>query len=251
MKLKFLGTGDARSVPVYGCRCRACQRAMDDQHFRRKACSVVLECEGGQAQLLIDAGCPDLPELFPPGTLSTIFLTHYHMDHVAGLFPLRWGVNCSIAVYGPDDEQGCDDLFKHPGILDFKPPLLPFETAFISGFSITPVPLRHSRPCLGYCIEAADRRLAYLTDTVGLPQDTIDFLQRWKPHVIVLDCTHPPSPTTPRNHNDWNQALATIKLLSPEATLLTHIGHDMDAWLMDNALPENIFVATDTLEWIA
>ncbi len=42
------------------------------------------------------------------------------MDHVQGLFPLRWGVGDKIPVYGPPDEQGCDDLFKHPGLLDFQ-----------------------------------------------------------------------------------------------------------------------------------
>ncbi|MEX0633936.1 hypothetical protein M8494_25840 [Serratia ureilytica] len=42
------------------------------------------------------------------------------MDHVQGLFPLRWGCGNSILVYGPPDEQGCDDLFKHPGILGFS-----------------------------------------------------------------------------------------------------------------------------------
>jgi phosphoribosyl 1,2-cyclic phosphate phosphodiesterase len=34
-------------------------------------------------------------------------LTHYHLDHVQGLFPLRWGVGAPIPVYGPPDDAGC------------------------------------------------------------------------------------------------------------------------------------------------
>src|SRR5690606_41488948 len=79
-------------------------------------------------KLMIDAGRTDLCERFAPGELQGIILTHYHMDHVMGLFQLRWGANLTIPVYGPDDPVGCDDLYKHPGILDFRPPFKPFKT---------------------------------------------------------------------------------------------------------------------------
>lgn len=88
------------------------------------------------------------------------------MDHVQGLFHLRWGCGNSIPVYGPADEQGCDDLFKHPGILDFQPPLTPFVSVTLGGLRITPLPLNHSKITHGYLIQSADGALAYLTDTV-------------------------------------------------------------------------------------
>ncbi|MGK3928170.1 hypothetical protein, partial [Enterococcus faecium] len=77
--------------------------------------------------------------------LSRIMLTHYHMDHVQGLFPLRWGMGELIPVFGPPDSQGCDDLFKHPGILDFQAPFTPFEPVQWPGITVTPVPLQHSK----------------------------------------------------------------------------------------------------------
>ncbi|MGP4843952.1 phosphonate metabolism protein PhnP [Marinobacter sp. 1Y8] len=246
MKLTFLGTGDARQVPLYGCRCRACDRALQHPGYRRTACSISLE--QGDTRVLIDAGQHDLRERFPPGTLNAIVLTHYHMDHVAGLFSLRWGVNSEIPVFGPDDPNGCDDLFKHAGILRFQPPPLPFRRFDLGGFGFYPLPLIHSKPCQGYGIDAAGVHIAYLTDTVGLPDQTAAFLQEWQVNLLIVDCTHAPEPSLPRNHNDWNEVKRLIEALKPEQTLLTHIGHEMDCWLMDNPLPDSVSVARDKME---
>lgn len=246
MKFTFLGTGDARQIPVYGCECEACQRAQSHTRHRRGPCSAMMTSDSGQ-QLLLDAGLPDLRDRFPPGTINTILLTHYHMDHVAGLFPLRWGVGQSIAVYGPDDPQGCDDLYKHPGILDFKAPLRAFEPLTLGPWQITPLPLNHSRPTLGYCIRHGNYSLAYLTDTVGLPPETMAFLQRHCPDDLILDCTHAPSNSIPRNHNNWDLALKMARDIAAERVWLTHIGHEMETWLMHHQLPDGIQAARDQL----
>lgn len=243
LQLRFLGTGDARRVPVYGCHCRACERARQRPILRRKACSALLETDG--FRLLIDAGREDLCERFAPGEIDAIVLTHYHMDHVLGLFHLRWGANLSIPVYGPDDPQGCDDLFRRPGILDFRPPLAPFETQRLGPVEVTPLPLNHSRPAQGYVFHAAGRSLAYLTDTLGLPEDSLTWLQRHKPDVMVLDCSMPPTPE-PRNHNDLNRAAELAEQVGCRQTYLTHIGHCLDDYWLDHPrLPENLYVAWD------
>ncbi len=130
MQLTFLGTGGAQQVPVFGCDCLICQRARREPAFRRRACSAMLNYQGETT--LLDAGLPALERRFSAGQIQRFLLTHYHMDHVQGLFPLRWGCGNSIPVYGPPDEQGCDDLFKHPGILAFQPPLAPTPAARIT-----------------------------------------------------------------------------------------------------------------------
>ena len=63
----------------------------------------------------------------------------------SGVISFALGCGNSIPVYGPPDEQGCDDLFKHPGILAFQPPLAPFATVELGGMRITPLPLQHSK----------------------------------------------------------------------------------------------------------
>lgn len=243
MRLTLLGTADARQVPVYGCECCACAAAQVDPRLRRRPCSALIEC--ADQRWLIDSGLTDLVERFPPRSFNGILQTHYHADHAQGLLHLRWGQGLVIPVHGPVDPEGLADLYKHPGILDFSQPFSAFESRQLGALRVTAVPLVHSKPTLGYLLEGEGRRIAYLTDTVGLPEHTRDFLQRQPLDVLVLDCTLAPQPQSPRNHNDLNLALACIAELKPRLAVLTHIGHMLDAWLTDNALPPGVVVARD------
>ncbi|MBD1551335.1 phosphonate metabolism protein PhnP [Pseudomonas typographi] len=247
MRLTLLGTGDARQVPVYGCECRACQAARLDPRRRRRPCCAVVEV--GDQRWLIDSGLPDLTERFPPRSLSGILQTHYHADHAQGLLHLRWGQGLVIPVHGPADAEGLADLYKHPGILDFSQPFAPFETRALGALSVTALPLLHSKPTLGYLLEGGGRRAAYLTDTVGLPTDTAVYLQRQPLVLLILDCSMPPQAQPPRNHNDLNLALQIVEALSPRQAVLTHVGHTLDAWLMQEPrpLPDRVIIARDGL----
>jgi phosphoribosyl 1,2-cyclic phosphate phosphodiesterase len=245
MRLTLLGTGDARQVPVYGCQCAACLAAHEDSRWRRLPCCALVEC--GDQRWLIDSGLTDLAERFPPRSLSGILQTHYHADHAQGLLHLRWGQGIVIPVHGPADPEGLADLYKHPGILDFSQPFAAFETRKLGDLSVTALPLVHSRPTLGYLLESEGRRVAYLTDTVGLPEDTMAYLQQAPLDGLILDCSMPPQPQVPRNHNDLNLALQIIDALQPRQAVLTHIGHTLDAWLMHEPrdLPANVTIARD------
>lgn len=245
MEFTFLGTGDVRQVPVFGCDCAACLRARRQPGFRRGAASALVRC-GGQTTLL-DAGLPQLEERFAPGALDRILLTHYHMDHVQGLFALRWGVGPSLPVFGPPDAQGSDDLYKHPGMLAFQPPLAPFQPVELGELCVTPLPLLHSRLTFGYLLEHQGATLAYLTDTVGLPDDTRRFLAGKTLGHLILDCAFPPQDAPPRNHNDLTLALEIHRALRPQHTWLTHIGHSLDAYLMAQPLPDGVQTAADGL----
>ena len=104
---------------------------------------------------------------------------------------------------------------------------------------------------MGYFIQHDGFRIAYLTDTVGLPQATLEFLKTHRPDLMVLDCSHPPRETPPRNHNDVNQAIAIHQAIKPFETWLTHIGHDLDSWLMshEETLPPRMRAARDGHAW--
>lgn len=246
MRVTFLGTGDAGGVPVYGCDCPACKRARTDETFRRRPCSALVE--SGSTRILIDAGLTDLAERFPPGSLTAIVLTHFHPDHVQGLFHLRWGVGETIPVYGPPDTEGCADLYKNHGLLEFRR-LIKFEPVVIGDLVLTPLPLIHSKVTFGYAIkDADDQRFAYLTDTAGLPPRTEDFLRDWQPASIALDCSYPPQTDLPRNHNDLTLALTLAEKIAPAKVWLTHVSHRLDAWLMESIgdLPPRMVVVHDS-----
>lgn len=250
MRVTFLGTGGAGGVPRFGCTCPSCQRARDHSQHVRRPCSALVE--DGNHKILLDAGLMDLHERFEPGELSAIVLTHYHPDHVQGLLHLRWGKGKSIPVYGPPDPDGFADLFKHPGILDIAS-LQAFKALELGDFRLTPLPLNHSKLTFGYAIAHRESaRFAYMTDTLGLPQATDDFLRRWRPGHIAVDCSHPPidvSGKAPSNHNDVTAALTMIARSGAKQGWLTHLGHETDGWLIANAsaLPENVKPASDGL----
>ncbi|MCL2655891.1 MAG: phosphonate metabolism protein PhnP [Betaproteobacteria bacterium] len=244
MRVTFLGTGAAGGVPLYGCACPACRRAQAEPAFvRRPACVLI---ENGATRLLLDAGLMDLAERFPPASLSAILLTHYHPDHVQGLFHLRWGVGQAIPVFAPPDSAGCADLHKHPGVLSFQR-AKKFVPLRLGSLTISPLPLIHSKPTWGYAVQNDEgERFAYLTDTLGLPDATERFLKTWGKFELALDCTFPPN-SPPANHNDWHTALASINAVGPTRTWLTHIGHQFDHWLLQTApaIPSGIRVARD------
>lgn len=248
MKLTLLGTGAASGVPVWGCECIACAAARKNPALRR--CGSCALLQGRQGTLLIDGGVPDLADHVSPASLSALLVTHFHVDHVLGLFALRWAETGKIPAYAPNDEVGCADLYKHSGPFEFRRPAAfePFEAA---GMRITPVPLAHSRPTYGYLIEESGARLAYLTDTKGLPPETARRCREFAPELLVLDCSYPPQNPPPRNHNDLPLALDCVAQVQPARTLLVHISHKLDVWLAQNPgdLPQGVEFARDGMQY--
>lgn len=243
MRLTLLGTGNAAGVPLYGCDCEHCLEARENKTLQRSPCSGLLEV--GDKRFLLDAGQTELNQRFPSGTLDGIFLTHFHPDHVQGLFHLRWGIGKKVAVYTPPDSEGCADLYKHSGILQFLP-LRKFETLELDDLRITPLPIIHSKPTFGYLFEHGQTRISYLTDTKGLPPKTQALLAQQSLELMVIDCSFVPG-SDKQEHNNLDDVLAIVEPLQPLRTVLTHIGHEFDIWLKDNhhKLPPHIVVGHD------
>lgn len=247
---KLLGTGNAAMCPVYGCECKACSRALEDRHYKRNKTSACLTSNG--KNLLIDANHHNLMDIFSKGDIDSILLTHYHMDHVQSLFDLRWSVHNTINVYGPPDIKGCDDLFKHPGILNFDNFLEEFKPFYWEGIKITPLPMIHSKITYGYLFDSGKKKLAYLTDTLNLPTKVISFLKQNKIDFMILDCNFPPAVNQPRNHNNIDIAIDLDNKCNPKLFGITHISHQLDCWLMDEQnyyTNKRRFVAYDEQEF--
>ncbi len=246
MKFTLTGTGSVKGCPVYGCDCPACIKAIMDPFLRRSPASALLESDG--ELILIDAGLTDIQERFPAGTLKQVLLTHYHMDHIAGLFSLRWGSAFKISVMGPDTSDAPVELMKHPGILDFSQTTTQFSPFSINGVKVTPVPLSHSRPTFGYVFERNGRTLAYLTDTLGLPDETLTFLTSNPLNVMIIDCSYAPDMSEPPgSHNNLKDVMELHQKIEPSRTILTHIGHELDNWMNANPLPKDIEAGHDGL----
>lgn len=243
MRLTLLGTGNAAGMPLYGCNCIRCTTVRENPEQGRGPASALLEV--GKNKYLIDAGLMNIAEDYPGGSLDAVFLTHFHVDHVQGLFHLRWGIDCKLPVYCPPDSTGCADLFKHPGILDFQQQKK-FESFELDGLKLTPLPLLHSKVTFGYVFEYQNQSIAYLTDTKGLPPKTFSWLEKKPPDLLVIDTSYPPG-VEAAGHNNLAETLAIHEQLKPARTVLTHINHDLDTWLNQDGhyLPESVMAGQD------
>ena len=174
MKLTFLGTGSAWSLPEIGCSCLICKQ-MRRENERRLRTSLYLE---SKEKVLIDCG-PDIVRQWWSNGLKgvdAVLITHEHGDHYLGLdelvalrrsaAPDRWRAIPAYATveawetielrFGYLFEKTLERRVAIPG-----EPLVGFET------TITPFKTFHgsiARGSVGYVFEHAGVRLVYTSD---------------------------------------------------------------------------------------
>ena len=247
MKLTFLGTGSESGVPVYGCNCKACQRALVVRDYHRLPSALLVE--SGGMQMLINAGITDLTTRFPPGTLQYILLTSTQISHVQGLFQLRWGENTSIEVIAPKGIPDCIDLWERKGILQITTSITPFAELEIKNLRVVPVPLQQEENHFGYVVRNQKSIFAYMSKIHDIPQATLDYLDGTQLDLLVVNCVYPPQKDGMRSIDDINAAMALHQRVRPTKSILTGIGHQLDLWAIDNeeTLPTNMMLAADRL----
>lgn len=223
--ITLLGTSDAVGTPVHGCACARCQDALAHPWLRRLPTCVLIQNE--RASVLVDMGANDHIHSLRSVNLDAVFVTHFHMDHIAGLYTLRWTQQAGgLPVYYPQGAEGDGDgasLLADPVSLQPRP-LPPFIPVEIAGFRVTPVPLQHPRLTHGYVIEHRGVSAAFLFDTSGLPAPTATWLAERPPAVALVDSCYAPGEHT-EGHNGVDEALAIIAQIGARQGVLTHIAH--------------------------
>lgn len=135
--------------------------------------------------LLIDAGtvCGSL-NAKEQSRIESVLITHPHLDHVKGLANLAdnlllSGTGKCITVYGSEEVIGILRQHIFNGLIwpdfgtipDLSSPVIrwgkldPCQTRSICGYRITPVPVTHSVPAVGYLICSETSRLLFTGDT--------------------------------------------------------------------------------------
>ena len=153
MRVTFLGTGSAMPQP------------------ERVQTGLLLEAAAGDERpLLVDCGAGVLHRLSQtdPGyeAVSTVLLTHHHLDHVADLLPLlkaRWLAGAEhLQVVGPaGTKELLDDMLAVHDYLDGRIDLSvreihPDEQIELAGLAVESYQTRHSVDCLAYRFEPLD-----------------------------------------------------------------------------------------------
>lgn len=193
MRLTFLGTGSAWSLPEIGCNCLICQQMQRKNEIRLRT-SLYLE---SRERLLIDCG-PDIVRQWRANGLTgvdAVIITHEHGDHYLGLdelvalrrsaAPGRWR---PIPAYATTAAWETIDLrFAYlfektlmrrvavPGepLIGLRIKVIPFKTFH------GPV----ARGSVGYVFEDAGKRLVYTSDLLHIEAQE-DLLRQ--PDVLII-----------------------------------------------------------------
>lgn len=251
MKVRFLGTGTSQGVPVIACTCEVCQSV--DKRDKRLRTSVLLEFENGY-NVVIDTGPDFRYQMLREHVdhLDAILMTHAHKDHIAGLDDVRafnYHQQQSISIYAnaatleslQREFYYAFSAIKYPGIpqLDLVE-IFPSSSFELFGESIMPVEVMHFKmPVIGYRIGS----FCYITDAKTVTQESRKLLENLD--VLVVNALQE-SPHI--SHFTLEEALAFIDDIKPKQAFLTHISHRFGRHeYIKQILPENVFVAYDTL----
>jgi len=218
MLVYFIGTGGSEGIPAHLCTCSTCNEARRLAFAQRRPSTLAVITENKKA-VLFDVGTDIRDFLNVP--LEAIFLTHWHHDHIYGLYKLRWMAR-ETNLYAPKGEADAL-ILRDPKNLRPRT-LKPFEAVKLDTLKITALRLNHGVETLGYLVEEDGRSVALLYDTKGLPADTEELLRSRRPlRLAIVDSTYPPGVDDPY-HNNVDEA-AEIGLGTAERTVLTHISH--------------------------
>ena len=251
MNIYFLGTGTSQGIPIIGSTHPVC-KSIDSKDKRLR---VSLWISWGQHSFVIDCG-PDFRQQMLASDcqkVDGILFTHEHSDHTAGLddirpFNFKQGEMPIYAHYRVLEnlKKRFDYVFetenRYPGAPSVKTIEVqnnqPFE---LGGKNVIPINVMHGDlQVFGYRIDD----FAYLTDVKTVAPNEVEKLKDLE--VLVLNALR----MEPHNtHFNLQEALDFIALVQPKKTYLTHISHLLGFHeIVQQQLPENVFLAYDNLE---
>ena len=232
MKLTFLGTGSAWSLPEIGCDCLICQQMHQNKETRLRT-SFYLEA---REKLLIDCGPDIVRQWWANGlkSLDAVLLTHEHGDHYLGLdelVALRRSTSSHnwrpIPTYATEASWATIEL-RFGYLLDKtldKRVVVPGEP--LSGLQTRVVPFKTyhgpmAKGAVGYVFEGGGIRLVYTSDLLRL-EEQLDILRH--PDVLIIQSHWLNEPEFNRpSLLSLQRALPMIRAWEPrEKVFLVHI----------------------------
>jgi len=141
--------------------------------------------------------------------ISDVLLTHAHIDHIAGL-PIfldnvyRLAPACPAVHALPATLDALQsDIFNGrlmPDFIDMSRRMEPFMSVHpvtpdrpfaVGKYTVTPIPLRHTIPTVGYLIDDKASAVAVLTDTGPIPDVVASLAHRPRLRAVFLECSFP------------------------------------------------------------
>ncbi|NHZ71322.1 MAG: MBL fold metallo-hydrolase [Proteobacteria bacterium] len=227
----FVVLGARGSIPVSGARF---------DRFGGNTTSFAIE-QNGITSTLVDAGTGinayDEHGLVLSNELS-VFLTHYHWDHIQGLSMLgdMWGGDCVVEVWGSNDpEASLTGAIRPP----WFPVLLADQTNVLyrrlgeglvrrGSVGFTPFAVNHPGGALGYRIEGPDEVVLVITDHEHAHGVRLD-VPEGDVNTVIFDGQYLPSEMDRHRgwgHSSWEDAVAFA--IDVDADRLVITSHDPD-----------------------
>jgi ribonuclease BN (tRNA processing enzyme) len=167
-------------------------------------CSVLVQSE--EYTVIFDAGfgIAKADQYISQEKPAFLFISHYHLDHVAGLHTLsKFRFKNPLTICGPTGiSETLHSIVREPFTVPFDQ--LPFPVEFIEmaegehtiPFFVECRPLVHPVPCYGYSITLDSRTIAFCTDT-GRCENAVRLSRN--ADLLITECGLKPGEESP----DW------------------------------------------------
>jgi ribonuclease BN (tRNA processing enzyme) len=224
-------------------------------------CSVLIQSE--EYDIILDAGngIAKADRYIPQNKPAFLFISHFHLDHIAGLHTLvKFKFPKGLTICG---QIGTTEVLSRFVAEPFTVPFahLPFTVELMElaqgehklPFPITCLPLVHPAPCVGYRITIDGKVVAYCTDT-GVCDNAVTLAR--DADLLITECGLKPGQDSP----DWphlnpENAISIAKEARAKRLALMHFGAEVYRTLDDRRdvqkqyeqICPGLIVATDDL----
>jgi ribonuclease BN (tRNA processing enzyme) len=157
-----------------------------------------------------------------------LFLSHFHLDHIAGMHCIMKFVSLpGMRIIGqPGTRATLDRILAHPFTVSLDQLPFPVEVLELEegwhdiGYKVECRLLDHVSPCFGYRIEVDGRKVAYCTDT-GETENMVKLAHGVD--LLISECAFRRGETNPRwPHLNPDTAIALAKRSGCKRLALTH-----------------------------
>ena len=185
-----------------------------------------VEIVAGDQLIIFDAGTGisniEVSDKFPQVHL---FFTHYHIDHIAGLYYFSYLQDSTKTVnfYGFDNNFGASYTFRT---------VKNFDTVHLTDdLKISAFPLEHPGGCMGYAVYYKGKKISICTD-MSLPSgnrlnEFYDFVND-SDYMIFDSFFMPEEFIAEWGHSSYEDALTILKNSDIRYVLLTHFSYTND-----------------------